>query len=141
MLLFVRTFGVRPSSFGHSAGTQNWKLHECGEDAVQGVQNGPWLKISRLTHSICSQGGYAGSAIGFRMASLLKLADTKANKPGMNLMHYVVMVRVFILLKATVFFNFYSFISKIFIDGSFLMNNFLWLDFITAIPKGRFGPS
>uniref|UniRef100_A0AAZ3QT67 FH2 domain-containing protein n=1 Tax=Oncorhynchus tshawytscha TaxID=74940 RepID=A0AAZ3QT67_ONCTS len=30
-------------------------------------------------------GGYAGSAIGFRMASLLKLADTKANKPGMNL--------------------------------------------------------
>lgn len=64
---------------------------------MQGVQNGPWLKISRLTHSIYSQGGYAGSAIGFRMASLLKLADTKANKPGMNLMHYVVMVRVFII--------------------------------------------
>ncbi|XP_051541715.1 FH2 domain-containing protein 1-like [Myxocyprinus asiaticus] len=36
-------------------------------------------------------GGYAGSAIGFRMASLLKLVDTKANKPGMNLMHYVAM--------------------------------------------------
>ncbi|XP_061733880.1 FH2 domain-containing protein 1-like [Nerophis ophidion] len=36
-------------------------------------------------------GGYAGSAVGFRMASLLKLVDTKANKPGMNLMHYVVM--------------------------------------------------
>ncbi|KAK6305798.1 hypothetical protein J4Q44_G00245780 [Coregonus suidteri] len=36
-------------------------------------------------------GGYAGSAIGFRMASLLKLADTRANKPGMNLMHYVTM--------------------------------------------------
>ncbi len=29
------------------------------------------------------------------MASLLKLADTKANKPGMNLMHYVVMVSNF----------------------------------------------
>lgn len=42
-----------------------------------------------------SQGGYAGSAIGFRMASLLKLADTKANKPGMNLMHYVVMASSF----------------------------------------------
>lgn len=27
------------------------------------------------------------------MASLLKLADTKANKPGMNLMHYVAKVR------------------------------------------------
>ncbi|XP_067837219.1 FH2 domain-containing protein 1-like [Heptranchias perlo] len=36
-------------------------------------------------------GGYAGNAVGFRMASLLKLADTKANKPGMNLMHFVVM--------------------------------------------------
>ncbi|XP_056141338.1 FH2 domain containing 3 [Lampris incognitus] len=34
-------------------------------------------------------GGYSGDAIGFRMTSLLKLADTKANKPGMNLMHYV----------------------------------------------------
>ena len=26
------------------------------------------------------------------MTSLLKLVDTKANKPGMNLMHYVAMV-------------------------------------------------
>ncbi|KAJ8266674.1 hypothetical protein GJAV_G00133320 [Gymnothorax javanicus] len=36
-------------------------------------------------------GGYAGSAIGFRMTSLLKLVETKANKPSMNLMHYVAM--------------------------------------------------
>ncbi|XP_029030013.1 FH2 domain containing 3 [Betta splendens] len=34
-------------------------------------------------------GGFTANAIGFRMTSLLKLADTKANKPGMNLMHYV----------------------------------------------------
>uniref|UniRef100_A0A3B5LUQ3 FH2 domain containing 3 n=1 Tax=Xiphophorus couchianus TaxID=32473 RepID=A0A3B5LUQ3_9TELE len=34
-------------------------------------------------------GGYSANAIGFRVASLLNLADTKANKPGMNLMHYV----------------------------------------------------
>ncbi|XP_040907142.1 FH2 domain containing 3 [Toxotes jaculatrix] len=34
-------------------------------------------------------GGYSANVIGFRMTSLLKLADTKANKPGMNLMHYV----------------------------------------------------
>ena len=39
------------------------------------------------------QGGYSANAIGFRMTSLLKLADTKANKPGMNLMHYVAKVR------------------------------------------------
>lgn len=40
------------------------------------------------------QGGYAGNAAGFRIASLLKLADTKANKPGMNLLHYVAMVKI-----------------------------------------------
>uniref|UniRef100_A0A3Q2UBH0 FH2 domain containing 3 n=1 Tax=Fundulus heteroclitus TaxID=8078 RepID=A0A3Q2UBH0_FUNHE len=34
-------------------------------------------------------GGHSANAIGFRMTSLLNLADTKANKPGMNLMHYV----------------------------------------------------
>uniref|UniRef100_A0A3Q1ED89 FH2 domain containing 3 n=1 Tax=Acanthochromis polyacanthus TaxID=80966 RepID=A0A3Q1ED89_9TELE len=34
-------------------------------------------------------GGHSANVIGFRMTSLLKLADTKANKPGMNLMHYV----------------------------------------------------
>lgn len=41
------------------------------------------------------QGGYSATAnaIGFRMTSLLKLADTKANKPGMNLMHYVAKVK------------------------------------------------
>nr|XP_057943662.1 FH2 domain containing 3 [Doryrhamphus excisus] len=36
-----------------------------------------------------NSGGYSANAIGFRMTSLLNLADTKANKPGMNLMHYV----------------------------------------------------
>uniref|UniRef100_A0A3B5K6W2 FH2 domain containing 3 n=1 Tax=Takifugu rubripes TaxID=31033 RepID=A0A3B5K6W2_TAKRU len=39
-----------------------------------------------------NSGGYTANAIGFRMTSLLKLADTKANKPGMNLMHYVAKV-------------------------------------------------
>lgn len=34
-------------------------------------------------------GGYSENAIGFRMTTLLNLADTKANKPGMNLTHYV----------------------------------------------------
>ncbi|XP_043561237.1 FH2 domain-containing protein 1 [Chiloscyllium plagiosum] len=36
-------------------------------------------------------GGYSGNAAGFRIASLLKLADIKANKPGMNLIHFVAM--------------------------------------------------
>lgn len=38
------------------------------------------------------QGGYAGNAVGFKLSSLLSLADTKANKPGMNLLHFVAMV-------------------------------------------------
>lgn len=39
-----------------------------------------------------AQGGYAGNAVGFKLSSLLSLADTKANKPGMNLLHFVAMV-------------------------------------------------
>lgn len=42
--------------------------------------------------SFCFQGGYAGNAVGFKLSSLLSLADTKANKPGMNLLHFVAMV-------------------------------------------------
>lgn len=40
------------------------------------------------------QGGYAGNAVGFKLSSLLSLADTKANKPGMNLLHFVALVSV-----------------------------------------------
>ncbi|XP_061485269.1 FH2 domain-containing protein 1-like [Rhineura floridana] len=36
-----------------------------------------------------NEGGYAGSAVGFRMLSLLRLADTKANRPGMDLLHFM----------------------------------------------------
>ncbi|XP_023118635.2 FH2 domain-containing protein 1 [Amphiprion ocellaris] len=49
------------------------------------------IRLVLKTGNYMNAGGYAGSAIGFRMSSLLKLVDTKANKPGMNLMHYVVM--------------------------------------------------
>lgn len=36
------------------------------------------------------QGTYAGNAVGFKISSLTKLADTKANKPRMNLLHYLI---------------------------------------------------
>ncbi|XP_047240913.1 FH2 domain-containing protein 1-like isoform X1 [Girardinichthys multiradiatus] len=39
--------------------------------------------------NILNAGGSAGNAVGFKLSSLLSLADTKANKPGMNLMHFV----------------------------------------------------
>ncbi|KAG5260837.1 hypothetical protein AALO_G00297150 [Alosa alosa] len=39
--------------------------------------------------NLMNAGGYAGNAVGFKLSSLLSLADTKANKPGMNLLHFV----------------------------------------------------
>ncbi|XP_042316183.1 FH2 domain-containing protein 1-like isoform X2 [Sceloporus undulatus] len=36
-----------------------------------------------------NEGGYAGCALGFRVPSLLRLADTKACRPGMDLLHFV----------------------------------------------------
>ncbi|KAK2517575.1 hypothetical protein Q9233_013010, partial [Columba guinea] len=38
-----------------------------------------------------NSGGYAGSAAGFRVSSLLKLPDTKGNEPGVDLLHFVAM--------------------------------------------------
>lgn len=38
--------------------------------------------------------------MGFKLSSLLALADTKANKPGMNLLHFVALVSsVFLPLR------------------------------------------
>ncbi|XP_016322158.1 FH2 domain-containing protein 1 isoform X2 [Sinocyclocheilus anshuiensis] len=39
--------------------------------------------------NIMNAGGSAGNAVGFKLSSLLLLADTKANKPGINLLHFV----------------------------------------------------
>ncbi|XP_041109896.1 FH2 domain-containing protein 1 [Polyodon spathula] len=65
------------------------------KQAAQELLNCPELHtILRLVlkaGNYMNAGGYAGNAAGFRIASLLKLADTKANKPGMNLLHFVAM--------------------------------------------------
>lgn len=39
--------------------------------------------------NILNAGGYSGNAVGFKLSSLPSLAETKANKPGMNLLHFV----------------------------------------------------
>jgi len=36
------------------------------------------------------QGCYAGNAVGFRLTSLIKLMDTRSNKPRVTLLHYLV---------------------------------------------------
>jgi len=48
--------------------------------------------LAPSTHYFCLQGGYAGNAAGVKLSSLQKLTDIRANKPGMNLIHYVALV-------------------------------------------------
>ncbi|KAK7882974.1 hypothetical protein WMY93_029148 [Mugilogobius chulae] len=66
-------------------------LITAGRELLESDQLHSVIRLVLKTGNYMNAGGYAGSAVGFRMTSLLKLVDTKANKPGMNLMHYVVM--------------------------------------------------
>jgi len=43
---------------------------------------------------MCCQGGYGGDAAGFKLSSLLKLSEMRANKPNFTLMHFVVQVNI-----------------------------------------------
>ncbi|GFN97952.1 Fh2 domain-containing protein 1, partial [Plakobranchus ocellatus] len=42
-----------------------------------------------ISGNYLNSGNYAGNAAGFKLSSLLKLTELRANKPKMNLMHYV----------------------------------------------------
>lgn len=42
-----------------------------------------------LVGNFLNAGGYAGNAAGVKLTSLQKLTDIRANKPGMNLIHFV----------------------------------------------------
>jgi hypothetical protein len=50
------------------------------------------FKTNFVENNCIQKGGYAGDAAGFKMMSLLKLPDIRANKPGVSLIHYVAMV-------------------------------------------------
>lgn len=52
------------------------------------------------TEIVNLQGGYAGKAAGVKLSSLQKLTDIRANKPGMNLIHYVALVSIKFLRKS-----------------------------------------
>ncbi|KAK9402762.1 FH2 domain-containing protein 1-like [Crotalus adamanteus] len=47
------------------------------------------LRLVLQTGNYMNEGGYAGSACGFHVSSLLRLPDTKGNQPGMDLLHFV----------------------------------------------------
>ncbi|XP_054721965.1 inverted formin-2-like [Uloborus diversus] len=48
------------------------------------------LYMVLVAGNFLNAGGYAGNAAGFKMLSLLKLTDIRANKPSVTLIHYVV---------------------------------------------------
>jgi len=50
------------------------------------------LNLILKVGNFLNYGSHAGNAQGFKISSLLKLTDTRANKPRMNLMHYIVEV-------------------------------------------------
>ena len=55
--------------------------------------------LPSILHLLLQAGNYLnrgatyGNAAGFRLSSLKALTETKTNKPGMTLMHYVAMVK------------------------------------------------
>ncbi|WAQ98975.1 FHDC1-like protein [Mya arenaria] len=64
---------------------------EAAKDIKENKNLHELLYLVLLSGNFLNAGNYAGDAAGFKLSSLLKLTEIRANKPRMNLMHYVVM--------------------------------------------------
>ncbi|XP_036418402.1 FH2 domain-containing protein 1-like isoform X2 [Colossoma macropomum] len=64
-------------------------LHSAARELLSCVELHSILHLVLEAGNIMNAGGYGANAVGFKLSSLLSLADTKANKPGMNLLHFV----------------------------------------------------
>ncbi|KAE8744643.1 hypothetical protein FOCC_FOCC008772, partial [Frankliniella occidentalis] len=62
-----------------------------GEDLMTNKPLQEVLYMVVRVGNFLNSGGYAGNAAGVKLSSLQKLTDIRANKPGMNLIHYVAM--------------------------------------------------
>lgn len=60
-----------------------------GEKLKHNIHLQDILYMVVVAGNFLNSGGYAGNAAGVKLASLQKLADIRANKPGMNLIHFV----------------------------------------------------
>ncbi|RZF46426.1 hypothetical protein LSTR_LSTR012501 [Laodelphax striatellus] len=60
-----------------------------GEDLMTNKPLQEVLYMVIVAGNFLNSGGYAGNAAGVKLSSLQKLTDIRANKPGMNLIHYV----------------------------------------------------
>ncbi|XP_038055713.1 inverted formin-2-like isoform X2 [Patiria miniata] len=65
-------------------------LQKACKDILNSKTLEEFLTLILLTGNFMNSGGFAGNAMAFKISSLMKLIDTKANKPRMNLMHYIV---------------------------------------------------
>ncbi|XP_058792398.1 uncharacterized protein LOC131664929 isoform X3 [Phymastichus coffea] len=62
-----------------------------GEDLMTNKPLQEVLYMVLVAGNFLNSGGYAGNAAGVKLSSLQKLTEIRANKPGMNLIHYVAM--------------------------------------------------
>ncbi|XP_031785571.1 cell division control protein 12 isoform X2 [Nasonia vitripennis] len=62
-----------------------------GEDLMTNKSLQEVLYMVLVAGNFLNSGGYAGNAAGVKLSSLQKLTEIRANKPGMNLIHYVAM--------------------------------------------------
>ncbi|XP_073969429.1 FH2 domain-containing protein formin 3 isoform X2 [Rhodnius prolixus] len=60
-----------------------------GEDLMRNEALREVLYMVVVAGNFLNSGGYAGNAAGVKLSSLQKLTDIRANKPGMNLIHFV----------------------------------------------------
>ncbi|CRK96966.1 CLUMA_CG010313, isoform A [Clunio marinus] len=60
-----------------------------GEDLMMNKALQEVLYMVVVAGNFLNAGGYAGNAAGVKLSSLQKLTDIRANKPGMNLIHFV----------------------------------------------------
>ncbi|CAH2053977.1 unnamed protein product, partial [Iphiclides podalirius] len=79
-----------PSTAGYLESAINAIL-VAGDDLMSSRAIQEILYLALIAGNFLNAGGYAGGAAGVRLASLQKLPDIRANRPGMNLMHYLAM--------------------------------------------------
>ncbi|XP_043582557.1 uncharacterized protein LOC122567722 isoform X2 [Bombus pyrosoma] len=60
-----------------------------GEDLMTNKPLQEVLYMVLVAGNFLNSGGYAGNAAGVKLSSLQKITEIRANKPGMNLIHYV----------------------------------------------------
>ncbi|XP_034480692.1 uncharacterized protein LOC117786504 [Drosophila innubila] len=62
---------------------------EAGDSLLKNKALPEVLYMIVVAGNFLNSGGYAGNAAGVKLSSLQKLTDIRANKPGMNLIHFV----------------------------------------------------